>query len=33
MVLLVGLWPQPLVDLMHASVEQLLDHIQKSKLI
>jgi NADH-quinone oxidoreductase subunit M len=33
MVLLVGLWPQPLVELMHASVEQLLAHIQQSKLI
>jgi NADH-quinone oxidoreductase subunit M len=33
MVLLVGLWPQPLVDMMHVSVEQLLAHIQQSKLI
>jgi NADH-quinone oxidoreductase subunit M len=31
-VLLVGLWPGPLVDLMHASVDQLLQHIQQSKL-
>jgi NADH-quinone oxidoreductase subunit M len=30
-VLLVGLWPQPLVDLMHASVDQLLQHIQQPK--
>lgn len=33
MVLLVGLWPQPLVEMMHASVEQLLAHIQQSKLL
>ena len=31
-VLLVGLWPQPLVELMHASVDQLLQHIQQTKL-
>ena len=31
-VLLVGLWPQPLVDLMHASVAELLDHIVKTKI-
>jgi len=31
-VLLVGVWPQPLVELMHASVEQLLDHIIQSKI-
>jgi NADH-quinone oxidoreductase subunit M len=31
-VLLVGLWPEPLVNLMHASVDQLLQHIQQSKL-
>jgi NADH-quinone oxidoreductase subunit M len=30
-VLLVGLWPAPLVDLMHASVDQLLQHIQQPK--
>ncbi len=30
-VLLVGLWPEPLVNLMHASVEQLLQHIQQPK--
>jgi NADH-quinone oxidoreductase subunit M len=30
-VLLVGLWPQPLVELMHASVDQLLQHIQQPK--
>ena len=33
MVLLIGLWPHPLVELMHASVEQLLAHIQQSKVI
>jgi NADH-quinone oxidoreductase subunit M len=31
-VLLVGLWPAPLVELMHASVDQLLQHIQQPKL-
>ena len=31
-VLLVGLWPQPLVDLMHSSVADLLLHIQQTKL-
>jgi len=31
-VLLLGLWPQPLVDLMHSSVADLLMHIQHSKL-
>jgi NADH-quinone oxidoreductase subunit M len=31
-VLLVGLWPEPLVNLMHASVDQLLQHIQHSKI-
>jgi NADH-quinone oxidoreductase subunit M len=30
-VLLVGVWPGPLVDLMHASVDQLLLHIQQPK--
>jgi len=30
-VLLVGIWPEPLVNLMHASVEQLLQHIQQPK--
>ncbi len=30
-VLLVGLWPEPLVNLMHASVEHLLQHIQQPK--
>ena len=32
MVLLFGIWPAPLVDVMHASVENLLDHITVSKL-
>lgn len=31
-VLLVGLWPAPLVDLMHSSVADLLVHINQSKL-
>jgi NADH-quinone oxidoreductase subunit M len=31
-VLLVGLWPQPLVDLMQASVADLLEHIVKPKV-
>jgi len=31
-VLLVGLYPAPLVDMMHASVDQLLQHIQHSKI-
>ncbi len=31
-VLLVGLWPQPLVEMMHASVAQLLDHIIQTKI-
>lgn len=30
-VLGLGLWPEPLVDLMHASVEHLLQHIQQPK--
>jgi len=30
-VLLVGLWPEPLVNLMHVSVDQLLQHIQQPK--
>ena len=32
-VLLVGLWPAPLVDLMHASVDALLQHIQQPKIV
>jgi len=31
-VLLLGLWPQPLLELMHASVDNLLVHIQQTKL-
>jgi len=31
-VLLIGLWPSPLVDLMHSSVAHLLEHIVKSKV-
>jgi NADH-quinone oxidoreductase subunit M len=30
-VLLVGLWPEPLVNMMHASVDSLLQHIQQPK--
>ncbi len=30
-VLALGLWPEPLVNLMHASVDQLLEHIQQPK--
>jgi NADH-quinone oxidoreductase subunit M len=32
-VLLVGLWPQPLVNLMHATVGQLLEHIAQTKVL
>ena len=32
-ILLVGLWPQPLVDMMHASVDHLLQHIVQSKVL
>ncbi len=32
-ILLVGLWPQPLVDMMQASVDHLLQHIIQSKVI
>jgi NADH-quinone oxidoreductase subunit M len=32
-VLLIGVWPQPLVDLMHASVADLLEHIVKPKVV
>lgn len=31
-VLLIGIWPAPLIDLMHASVENLLQHVAVSKL-
>ena len=31
-VLLLGLWPQPLLELMDASIEHLLRHIAMSKL-
>ncbi len=31
-VLLLGLWPAPLIDLMHASVENLLQHMMQTKL-
>lgn len=32
MVLLVGIWPDPLVAVMHPTVDQLIDHIGRSKL-
>ena len=32
LVLLFGVWPKPMVDVMHASVAHLLDHITQSKL-
>ncbi len=32
-VLLIGVWPAPLVDLMHASVAHLLEHIIQTKII
>jgi NADH-quinone oxidoreductase subunit M len=31
-VLVFGLWPEPLIDVMHASVENLLAHVSISKL-
>ncbi len=31
-VLALGLWPAPLVEIMHASVDQLIDHVSVSKL-
>jgi len=32
MVLVFGIWPAPLFDMMHASVEQLVNHVAQSKL-
>jgi len=32
MVLLVGVWPEPLVKVMHASVNNLLAHVTVSKI-
>ncbi len=32
-ILFLGLWPQPLVDMMHTSVDNLLQHIIQSKVI
>ncbi len=32
LVLLIGIWPAPLLDLMHASVDNLLQHVAVSKL-
>jgi NADH-quinone oxidoreductase subunit M len=31
-VLAMGLWPKPLIDVMHVSVVDLLAHVAKSKL-
>jgi len=31
-VLIIGLWPAPLVDMMHVSIEQLIDQVGQSKL-
>ena len=31
-VLLLGVWPAPLLEVMHASVEHLVEHISASKL-
>jgi NADH:ubiquinone oxidoreductase subunit 4 (subunit M) len=31
-VLLVGLWPAPLVDMMNTTIEQLMQQISQSKL-
>jgi NADH-quinone oxidoreductase subunit M len=31
-VLLFGVWPDPLLEVMHASVQNLIDHIAVSKL-
>ena len=31
-VLALGLWPAPLVDVMHATIDNLLNHIANSKL-
>jgi NADH-quinone oxidoreductase subunit M len=31
-VLSLGLWPAPLVDVMHASIDNLIQHVIQSKL-
>jgi NADH-quinone oxidoreductase subunit M len=31
-VLIIGLWPAPLIDVMHSSVEHLLTQVSQSKL-
>jgi NADH-quinone oxidoreductase subunit M len=33
MVLLLGVWPQPLLEVMHASIEHLLSQMAASKLV
>jgi NADH-quinone oxidoreductase subunit M len=32
-VLFFGIWPDPLVDVMHASVQNLLEHVSQSKVL
>jgi NADH-quinone oxidoreductase subunit M len=32
LVLWMGVWPRPFIDVMHVSVEELLAHVAKSKL-
>jgi len=32
MVLIFGIWPAPMVDLMHATIENLVQHVTVSKL-
>ena len=32
MVLLFGVWPQPMIDVMHPTIEQLVQHVMQSKL-
>ena len=32
LVLWMGVWPRPFIDVMHTSVEQLLAHVARSKL-
>jgi NADH-quinone oxidoreductase subunit M len=32
-VLLFGIWPAPLFDVMHVSIEQLIQHISQTKIL
>ena len=32
MVLIVGIWPNPVLEVMHATIENLLQHVAQSKL-